>query len=236
MNLHILIAPVLLLTSLVQDSSSKFTIDQVMSSPFPSELIASPAGNRIAWVFNSKGRRNIWIAQGPSFQARQLTQFQEDDGQELTQLVFTHDGNWIIFVRGGEPNQSGDVPNPTSDPRGARQVIFAVSADDGRPKQFALGHDPVPSATGVQIVFTNDDKIFIVSIAEGSEPHPLFSVRGDNGSATWSPDGKLLAFVSRRGGQSYVGVFNPDKETLQYLSPSVDRDSTPRWSLDGKYI
>jgi len=236
MNLHILIAPILLLASLAQDPSSQFTIDQVMSSPFPSELIGSPVGNRIAWVFDSKGRRNIWIAQGPSFQARQLTQFQEDDGQELTQLSFTHDGKWIIFVRGGEPNQSGDVPNPTSDPHGARQVIFAVSADDGRPKQLALGHDPVPSPTGDQIVFSNDDKLFVVSTAEGSEPHPLFSVRGDNGSATWSPDGKLLAFVSRRGGQSYIGVFNSDKETIQYLAPSVDRDTTPRWSLDGKHI
>ena len=235
MNLHILIASVLLLTSFVQDNS-QYTIDQVMSSPFPTELIASPVGNRIAWVLNSKGRRNIWIAQGPTFQARQLTQFSEDDGQELTQLSFTHDGKWIIFVRGGDQNQNGDTPNPTSDPRGARQAIFAISADDGRPKHLALGNNPVPSPVGDQIVFTNDDKLYVVSFAEGSEPHPLFSVRGNNGSAVWSPNGKQIAFVSRRSGQSYVAVFDFEKENIRYLAPSVDRDWTPRWSPDGKYV
>src|SRR2546428_11821157 len=69
-----------------------FTLEQVLSSPFPSDLVAAPEGERIAWVFNAEGKRNVWVAEGPDFKARQLTQYNEDDGQELTDLSFTRDG------------------------------------------------------------------------------------------------------------------------------------------------
>src|ERR1700741_1038448 len=78
-----------------------FTVEQVLSSPFPNELVASPSGERIAWIFDAQGRRNVWVAEGPQFRARQLTHYTEDDGQELSELTFTHDGRWLIFVRGG---------------------------------------------------------------------------------------------------------------------------------------
>ena len=48
-------------------ASASFTIEQVMSSPFPSELVAAQHSPRIAWVFNDKGARNVWIADGPNF-------------------------------------------------------------------------------------------------------------------------------------------------------------------------
>src|SRR5215475_10081585 len=90
-----------------------FTLEQVLSSPFPSDLVASPAGERIAWVFNAQGKRNVWVGEGPNFKARQLTQYNEDDGQELTNLSFTRDGKWVVYVRGGNPSSAGDIPNPT---------------------------------------------------------------------------------------------------------------------------
>ena len=66
MNLHILIVPVLLVASLVQDGGSPFTLDQIMSSPFPTELTVSPVGNRVAWVFDSKGRTKHMDCSGPN--------------------------------------------------------------------------------------------------------------------------------------------------------------------------
>ncbi|HEY6122661.1 MAG TPA: hypothetical protein VIV66_22085, partial [Pyrinomonadaceae bacterium] len=45
-------------SSLAQPSKL-FTIDQVMSAPFPSAITASSTG-KIAWVQNAKGVRNIW--------------------------------------------------------------------------------------------------------------------------------------------------------------------------------
>src|SRR5262247_4315053 len=170
-----------------------FTLEQILSSPFPSDLVASPVGERIAWVFDAQGKRNVWVAEGPDFKARQLTQYNEDTGQELTDLSFTRDGKWLVYVRGGNPNSAGDIPNPTSDASGATQAIYAVSWDAGRVIKLADGDSPVVSPTDNRVVFSKDDQIHIVEIAGGSEPHQLFAARGSSLTPRWSPDGKKLA-------------------------------------------
>ncbi|MBP6822546.1 MAG: PD40 domain-containing protein, partial [Acidobacteria bacterium] len=213
-----------------------FTIEQVLSLPFPSDLIAAPTGERIAWVFDAEGKRNIWVAEGPDFKARQLTQFNEDTGQELTELEFTHDGEWVVFVRGGSANSAGEIPNPTSDPAGASEAIHAVSVKDGRLRRLAEGASPVVSPTDQRVAFGKDGQIHIVEIVDGSEPHQLFAARGSNFAPQWSPDGKQLAFNSSRGTHSFIGIYDFEKQTIRYIAPSVDRDSAPRWSLDGKRI
>src|SRR5262249_26673003 len=93
-----------------------FTLEQVLSSPFPSDLVAAPTGERIAWVFDAQGKRNVWVAEGPDFKARQLTQYNEDTGQEITELSFTHDGKWLVYFRARHPNSPAHLPNPPTDP------------------------------------------------------------------------------------------------------------------------
>src|SRR5690348_4616294 len=63
------------------NAQKPFTLEQVMSAPFPSNLTAAKNANRVAWVLDQEGRRNIWVAEGPSFSARRLTKYNEDDGQ-----------------------------------------------------------------------------------------------------------------------------------------------------------
>ena len=213
-----------------------FRLEQVLSAPFPSDLTASPKGERVAWAFDAQGRRNVWGAEGPEFKARQLTAYDQDTGQELTELQFTHDGEWVVYVRGGGENAAGDIPNPTSDPAGVEQAIYAVSFRDGRVRKLGEGNAPIVSPTDNRVVFNRGGQLHLVEIAEGSEPHPFFAARGAIGSAQWSPDGKRLAFVSSRGSHSLVGVFDVEKGEIRYLSPSVDRDGTPRWSPDGRRI
>src|ERR1700716_2158373 len=101
-----------------------FTLEQVMNSPLPSELTVSKRGDKIAWAFDAEGKRNIWIAEAPAFSARQLTHYDNDEGQELTDLLFSPNGNTVAYVRGGDANQAGEIPNPTSDPAGAKQEVW----------------------------------------------------------------------------------------------------------------
>src|SRR5205823_6262489 len=86
----------------IQAAPPPLTPDALLSYPFPDELIASPAGSAIAWTFNERGVRNIYAADAPEFRARRITTYNEDDGQELTNLAFTDDGETIVYVRGGD--------------------------------------------------------------------------------------------------------------------------------------
>lgn len=41
-----------------------FTLERVMSAPFPSGLVAAQGDPRVAWVMNARGARNVWVAEG----------------------------------------------------------------------------------------------------------------------------------------------------------------------------
>jgi hypothetical protein len=45
-----------------QAPADSFTLDQIKSYPFPNELTTSATGSRIAWAFNERGARNVWVA------------------------------------------------------------------------------------------------------------------------------------------------------------------------------
>ena len=50
----------LLISCSVAFAAQPFTLEQVMSRPFPESLTAAPAGGGLAWVVNAKGARNVW--------------------------------------------------------------------------------------------------------------------------------------------------------------------------------
>ncbi len=108
-----------------------FTLEQVMSSPFPTGLTAAVKANRIAWVFNARGERNVWIADAPSFSARQVTHYQGDDGQDIVSLRLTSDGKTIVYARGSEVNSEGHVANPTGEFKEPKQQVWAADVESG---------------------------------------------------------------------------------------------------------
>jgi dipeptidyl aminopeptidase/acylaminoacyl peptidase len=218
-----------------------FTLEQIMSSPFPSDLIASKQGDKVAWVFDRQGKRNIWIAEAPQFAGRQLTRYAADDGQEITGPIFSPDGNWIAYVRGGEPNNEKDSPNPTSDPAGARQEVLAVNTRTGQIVKMGEGTAPIFSPRGDQVIFTREEHLWSAALPvlprkTATEAKQLFEIRGQVESPAWSPDGSRLAFVSVRGDHSFIALFDPKQASIRFLEPSVDTDIEPRWSPDGRSI
>src|SRR5262249_25130856 len=55
--------------------AESFTIEQVLSAPFPYGLRSASHAPRVAWVFDNKGERNIWVADAPGFVPRQITHY-----------------------------------------------------------------------------------------------------------------------------------------------------------------
>ena len=62
-------------------AAAPFTVEQILSLPTPDNLIASPVGSTIAWTFNERGVRNIYVAEGPDFGPRRLTTTEETTGR-----------------------------------------------------------------------------------------------------------------------------------------------------------
>jgi dipeptidyl aminopeptidase/acylaminoacyl peptidase len=233
-RLAMLLAVAVLFLMPQANAQKPFTLEQVMSAPFPSSLTASKTNDRIAWVLNQEGRRNIWVAEGPGFAARQITKYSEDDGQELSDLSFSSDSSTIVYVRGDGKNAAGQVPNPTSSPAGAEQAVWTVAFSGGDPKRVDAGHSPQISPRGT-IAYAKDGQIWIAPLDGADKPQQLV-VRGQNFDPRWSPDGSRLAFVSARTDHAFIGVYDVAAKSVQFVAPSVDSDGIPAWSLDGKRI
>jgi dipeptidyl aminopeptidase/acylaminoacyl peptidase len=217
-----------------------FTLDDILSYPFPDSLIAAPAGNAMAWTFSERGQRNIYVASAPDFAARRVTAYLRDDGQELTSLSFSSDGKTLVYVRGGAhgsnwPAEGNLPPNPAGDTTQPKVQVWSVPVGGGTPVLLGEGDAPAVAPRTNVVAFERDRRIWTVPI-DGSKPaEQAFFARGTSQAPAWSPDGKTLAFVSNRDDHSFIGLFTPG-EPIRYLAPSTSRDSSPVWSRDGREI
>ena len=217
-------------------NGDKFTLEEVMSAPFPSDLVGSPSGGKVAWVLSAKGARNIWIAEPPNYKGRQLTTYADDDGIEIGALIWTPDATSLIYTRGGDLDGFGENPNPRSSPEEPKQGIWIVSLKGGAPQQLAEGHSALISPNGDRIFYIKGRDIWQAKVDRSDKPALMVQTKGRSGSLSLSPDGAMLAFANARGDHSFVGVFDLSVKQLRYLDPSVDRDSQPVWSTDSKRV
>jgi dipeptidyl aminopeptidase/acylaminoacyl peptidase len=217
-------------------ADGSFTLEQVMGSAFPSELTASPTGGKLAWVLNARGVRNVWVAEPPGYEGRAVTSYKEDDGQELSDLSWTPDATGLVYVRGGNANRQGELPNPTSRTEGVEQAVWVQAIAGGEPRRLGEGHSPAVSPKGDGIAFINKTQVLWAPLDGSAKAEAILKLRGQPSALRWSPDGARLAFVSGRGDHSFIGVYDRGTKAVRWLEPSVDRDRDPAWSPDGTRV
>ena len=136
--------------------------------------------------------------------------------------------------------------------------IYVMDADGGNPQNLTNNPNddssPSWSPDGKRIVFSSDRdgnregnrenyEIYVMEV-DGNNQQRLTDNDFYDRHPSWSPDGKRIAFMSRRDGHfigefglSYeIYVMDADGGNEQRLTENRKSDSSPSWSPDGKWI
>jgi len=233
-------AGAILAASALAAQAADVSVASALSYPFVDNLVSAAKADRIAWTRNVHGVRNIWVATGPDYLPHLVTQFSEDDGQELTQLTFSPDGAVLVFVRGGDhdanwPAKGGLQPNPTSSPVEPKVTLWLADPSGVKPAvKLTEGDAPKISAKG-ELAYLKDGQVWTVKL-DGKDARRLLFDRGQDRDLAWSPDGSRLAFVSGREDHSFIGVYAGEAKPIAWMAPSTGIDLAPVWSPDGQSI
>jgi dipeptidyl aminopeptidase/acylaminoacyl peptidase len=220
------------------------TLDQFLGAASPLEVVAASKADRVAWVAYERGRRNVYTAAAPAFTPVKLTSYTKDDGVDLTDVKLSADGSTAVFVRGSAPNRQGWNANPSGDPNGGEEAIWAArTATPGISWRVMEGSNPQVSPDGRFVLVAKDGQIYrprlspvrpLTEVDRGEKP--FIREWGTNSSPIWSPDGTKIAFVTNRGDHGFIGVYDMATRLVKYMAPSVDFDTNPMWSADSKHI
>lgn len=209
------------------------------SYPFTTQLCSSAQGSKIAWSVNLQGKRDIYVAEGPDFTPRKLTDFSKDEGQEITSLSISNDGKWVVFVRGGDHGGNFDwdrYVNPASTLMPFKTQVGVIPYSGDTVKYLSEGGMPVVSVKNNLVAFIKDKQVYVASLSGPADPKNLFTTHGDISSLQWSPDENSLVFVSNRGDHAIIGLYNFTDKAIKWIAPSFSNDATPCWSTDGSKI
>lgn len=213
-----------------------FTIEQVMETPYPSDLTSAPSDNAVAWVFDTKGVRNVWVADpAANVKAHPVTAFGQE-GVDIGDLAWSPDSKWIAFTRADILED--DVPtnvNSSADGPTSREV-WIVPVAGGPAHKLGSGHAPVFTPDGSAVLFSSRTQIMSSAVAGKSPPQALIVDKFGIGSITWSPDKKHFAYLSRRGSHTLVGVYSTAARTITWMCPSLDHDGSVAFSPDGSQL
>jgi Tol biopolymer transport system component/predicted Ser/Thr protein kinase len=204
-----------------------------LTAPPPSSLgdfeaEISPDGRLLAFVRSGargSGNQDIWVQPVSGGEARRLTSGRY---RFATSISWTPDGAEILFSL-GTPSAGGRIARlPLAG--GAPQPVVGVGAN------------------AVQASIRGNRMVYIQSTPAVTDiwrlPRPVAPmgnstpqrVLPDSVDPAFSPDGRTLAFVSRRGGPNAVWLSGADGSRPVQLTSLESDSGSPRWSPDGREL
>ncbi len=233
----------------VAQQASSVSIDTLMATPFPTDLVAAPAAGRIAWVSSQSGVHNVLVADPapgsaatrgmPDHKWRAVTSYTGDNGLWITELAWTSDAKTLVYVRGDGANRQGESPNPAQLQDGTDQAVFAVAVDGGAPRRLGAGSGPAVSPQGQGVAWVARGQIWGVDLSSSADkPAQLVNSRGSASGLVWSPDGSRIAWI-RQGAAPRARMFSPRREVDEPWSVRVADVKTgsgrQAWKADAGY-
>jgi len=206
------------------------------------------------WMASWDGRRNVRLT---TSKPGESTPRWSPDGRWLAFLSSRDDEHtqlWLLDRQGGEGRKATTLPSDVDDygwaPDGKRVALVAEDPDTAKPKT------PAPIVID-RFQFKQDEAGYL-----GKQHRHLYLLDVESGKTTrlttgdydellpaWSPDGKSLAFVSKRRADAdrdddwdlYVMEATagaPPRQLTTFEGPdnNPDYESRPAWSPDGRAI
>jgi dipeptidyl aminopeptidase/acylaminoacyl peptidase len=216
----------------------------------------SPDGTAIAYLVTAHEREAdaersaVWLVNWDGSDARPLTQ-----GESATHPRFSPDGRYVAFIstrphdgtaqvwvldrHGGEARQltrvNGEIASYSWSPD-ARQLVLVMSkvANDAAaktPRPIVIDHYHFKRDEDGYLTANSSKHLYLVDAATG-DTSPLTSGDYDDTEPAWSPDGKLLAFLSNhsvdadRTGVSEIYLMDPHagavpRKLLSFYTPDA---------------
>ncbi len=219
----------------VMDATGSRTHNLTSESPHDMSPAWSPDSQRLAFESMRDGNWEIYTAEicDPcDSNPHNLSQNPAIDASP----AWSPDGKRIAFLS----TRSGD------------SEIYVMDADGDHIRQITRSsltdlHPPVWSPDGTQIAFTSRRSgnwdIYVMDAACGESPACIdkparnFSQHSaQDMSPAWSPDGRWIAFTSRRDNNAEVYLVDANGGTPINLTNHPDEDSSPAWSPDSRQI
>ncbi|WP_448567153.1 amidohydrolase family protein [Thalassotalea ganghwensis] len=204
----------------------------------------SPDGKYIAFTSDEDGGDNLWIMKADGSEAKAVTSetFRllnspawSPDGEYLVGRKHFTSGRslgagevWLYHKTGGSgvkltkrPNDQKDLGEPAFSPDG-KYVYFSQDATPG--KTFHYSKDSIQGIYKIKRLELETGEIETIVSGMGGAIRP-----------TPSPDGKVLAYISRNDFQSNLYLYDLEsgKKTLVYQG--LERDMQETWAIHGVY-
>ena len=194
----------------------------------------SPDGNWLYFASDRGGSMNLWRAPMDEKSGKVLGEIEPvtTPSTYAANLSFSRTGRQMAYI---QRTQSSHIYRVGFDP--ARETAI------GQPEPVTRGSrssgTPNVSPDGESIAAVEDSKQgnLLVVRRDGSGLRHLTDDGYRNRIPVWSPDGKLLAFISNRGGRVDIWTIRPDGGSLRQLTHTLNGSITrPVWSPDGKRL
>ena len=196
------------------------------SEPSSPPCTPAPGSDRIAYVSDRDGSRDIYVMNADGTCVTRLTRTWRSESD----LAWSPNGTQILFSAPGSflsTTENLYVVNVDS-------LQTTLLASKGRSNWQAAW-----SPDGTQIAFISDrDGFYAVYVmnADGSHQTRLTDFAVGYGKPSWSPDGRQVVFYSEGEG-SDIYVANVDGSGIRNLTNNPDETNVrPMWSPDGRYI